>query len=96
MSSSSAAPSASTACFAVQARAEPGVMPRVLEVFAKRGLVPSQWHSSLAGPERDTIHIDIQVEGMEAALVEYIARCLRQLADIDIVLISEKRYAQSA
>ena len=30
-----------TACFSVHARAEPGVMPRVLELFAKRGLVPS-------------------------------------------------------
>jgi len=96
MSLSSDAPFASTACFAVEARAEPGVMPRVLEIFAKRGLVPSQWHSSLAGPERDTIHIDIQVEGMERALVEYLARCIRQLADIETVLTSEKRYAQSA
>ena len=27
-----------TACFSVHAHAEPGVMPRVLELFAKRGL----------------------------------------------------------
>jgi acetolactate synthase small subunit len=85
-----------TACFAVQARAEPGAMPRVLELFAKRGLVPAQWHSSLAGPERRELHIDIQVEGMERELAEYVARCLRQLADVEIVLTSEKRYARSA
>ncbi len=85
-----------TACFAVQARAEPGVMPRVLELFAKRGLVPSQWHATLAGPARDELHIDIQVEGMARALAEYVARCLRQLADVDVVLISEKRYAETA
>ncbi len=36
-----------TACFAVHARAEPGVMPRVLEQFAKRGLIPSNWHSDV-------------------------------------------------
>ena len=43
-----------TACFSVQARAEPGVMPRVLELFAKRGLVPQRWHSAAAGtaPQR--------------------------------------------
>ena len=34
-----------TACFSVHAHADPGVMPRVLELFAKRGLVPSAWHS---------------------------------------------------
>ena len=84
------------ACFAVQARAEPGAMPRVLELFAKRGLVPSQWHSTLAGPARDELHIDIQVEGMARALAEYMARCLRQLADVEVVLISEKRYAETA
>ena len=38
-----------TACFSVHARAEPGVMPRVLELFAKRGLVPSFWQSSTSG-----------------------------------------------
>ncbi|HYB08228.1 MAG TPA: hypothetical protein VEJ16_00995 [Alphaproteobacteria bacterium] len=85
-----------TACFAVEARPEPGVMPRVLELFAKRGFVPTQWHSSVGGPGRGQISIDIQIEGMDGALAEYIARCLRQLADVDSVLISEKRYAQSA
>lgn len=85
-----------TACFSVEARADPGVMPRVLELFAKRGLVPSQWRSALGGAAGAELHIDIQVEGMERALADYIARCLRQLADVEIVLTSEKRYAQRA
>ena len=33
-------------CFSVHAAAEPGVMPRVLELFAKRGLVPHKWQSA--------------------------------------------------
>jgi hypothetical protein len=41
-----------TAYFSVHARAEPGVMPRVLELFAKRGLVPSVWHSALSVSDR--------------------------------------------
>jgi acetolactate synthase small subunit len=96
MLSSSDTTLASTACFAVQARPEPGVMPRVLELFAKRGFVPTQWHSSVGGPGRGQIDIDIQIEGMDMALAEYIARCLRQLADVESVLTSEKRYARSA
>jgi acetolactate synthase regulatory subunit len=84
---------APTACFSVEARAEPGVMPRVLEVFAKRGLVPSRWHSTLVGAAGDELHIDIQVEGMEQPLADYVARTLRQLADVEVVLTSEKRYA---
>ena len=34
-----------TACFSVVARAEPGVLPRVIELFAKRGLVPTRCHA---------------------------------------------------
>ena len=42
-----------TACFSVQAVADPSVMPRVLELFAKRGLIPARWHSDLGGrPDR--------------------------------------------
>jgi len=87
--------SSPTACFAVEARADPGVMPRVLELFAKRGLVPSQWRSALGGAAGAELHIDIQVEGMERALSDYIARCLRQLPQVEIVLTSEKRYAEA-
>ncbi len=94
--SSAAAPAprsepASTACFAVHARAEPGVMPRVLELFAKRGLVPSSWHSTVAGTENRELTIDIQMRGMEAALADYVAACLRQIVGVDVVLTSRKR-----
>ena len=36
-----------TVCFSIQAAAEPGVMPRVLELFAKRNLVPERWVSGV-------------------------------------------------
>ena len=80
-----------TACFAVHAAAEPGVMPRVLELFAKRGLVPSAWHSSVGGAAEDELTIDIQVKGMEGELATYVAACLRQLPFVEVVLTSEKR-----
>ena len=35
--------------FSVQARPEPGVMPRILELFAKRGLVPQRFAGANAG-----------------------------------------------
>lgn len=81
-----------TACFAVHARAEPGVMPRVMELFAKRGLVPSSWHSSVGGAGGEELTIDVQVLGMAPDLAEYVAACLRQLAYVEVVLTSEKRY----
>ena len=76
-----------TACFAVHARAEPGVMPRVLELFAKRALVPTAWASRVTG---DEVAIDIQMRGMEQDLADYVAACLRQIVHVDVVLTSQR------
>jgi hypothetical protein len=93
MSSASESSNSVTACFAVQARAEPGILPRVLEPFAKRGLIPAQWHSALAGAAHDELHIEIQLEDVARDLADFIARCLRQIPDVEIVLTSEKGHA---
>jgi acetolactate synthase small subunit len=78
-----------TACFAVHARAEPGVMPRVLELFAKRGLVPSFWQSSTSG-DRTQLKIDIQMYGLGSETVAYMAACLRQIISVEVVVTSQK------
>ena len=75
-------------CFSVQARAEPGVMPRVVELFAKRGLVPQKWHSSASG---EALTIDVQMAGLGRDLAAYIARCMRQITGVETVLTSETR-----
>ncbi len=82
-----------TFCFAISARPEPAVMPRVLEPFCKRGLVPSRWHAVCGGP--DELVIDLQV-ALDPALVELVAASLRQIVGVESVLTSEKRYALSA
>ena len=76
-----------TACFSVHAHAESGVMPRVLELFAKRGLVPQRWHSAAAGT---ALTIDVQIGGLGRDTADYIARCMRQIAGVDTVLTSER------
>lgn len=78
-------------CFSILAEAEPGVMPRVLELFAKRGLTPTRWHSDLSGPN---LSIDIQMDGLDVATGDYIARCLRQVFQIEAVLTSQKHVVQ--
>src|SRR6516225_12038126 len=79
-----------TACFSVDAHAEPGVMPRVLELFAKRGLVPSFWQSSTSGGDRTRLTIDIQMRGLGRDAMDYIAACLRQITFVEVVLTSQK------
>ena len=77
-----------TVCFSVQARAEPGVMPRVVELFAKRGLVPQQWHSTAAGP---VLTIEVQMNGLGPDLTGYIAHSIRQIIGVETVFTSETR-----
>jgi hypothetical protein len=86
---------AETHCFAIRADATPGMMSRVLELFAKRNLVPTRWHSDvIVAPLRDgggtSLQIDVQMEGIEADLAAYIARCLRQIYGVESVLTSTK------
>lgn len=73
-----------TTFFSVQARAEPGVMPRVLELFAKRGLVPELWHSAVVRPG-NRLTIDVEVAGL-GETADYVANCLRQITGVEVVL----------
>jgi acetolactate synthase small subunit len=74
-----------TTAFSVQARAEPGVMPRLLELFAKRGLVPERWHSVVVRPGM-RLAIDIEIAGLGDDTVEYVANCMRQVTGVELVL----------
>ncbi len=78
------------ACFSIQAEAEPGVMPRVLELFAKRGLVPRRWVSDVTGPGGRELAIDVQIAGLAPETQAYLARCLRQIWGVGTVLTSER------
>jgi acetolactate synthase small subunit len=71
--------------FSVHARAEPGVMPRVLELFAKRGLVPAVWHSARCPADQTRLTIEIRMGGLGQDVTEYIAACLRQIASVEAV-----------
>ena len=80
----------STFCFSVQAAATPGVMPRVMEFFAKRGLVPHRWVSQVTGPGGRELTLDIQVAGLAPDTGAYIAHCIEGLYDVERVLTTQK------
>jgi hypothetical protein len=63
-------------------------MARVLEQFAKRGLIPMRWHSDII--ECDVMQIDIQVVALSTALGEDIARCLCAIVGVRSVLTTGK------
>ena len=71
----SASPSLQTplvSCFSLVASADPGVFARVINVFAKRGLIPDQVYSTRVGPRGEDLHINLQV-------AEYVSWCVYRL-----------------
>ena len=80
-----------TFCLTVRTVADPGSLPRVLEVFAKRGLVPSKLFSVATGA--DELTVDLQVAGLDDDLGAVIANQLRSQVGIETVLTSVKTEA---
>jgi len=84
-----------TACFSVMAEPDPASLPRVLEFFAKRGLVPASVQSRLFEAE-ECLHVDVQVRTLTREESDYIARCLRAMPLVRQVLTSERHRALEA
>jgi acetolactate synthase small subunit len=75
-------------CFCVTAQAEPGVLARIVALFAKRGLTPTdlraEWNEGGAG----TLKIYVQMAGMDPDLAAYIAQCMRAIVAVSDVQVS--------
>jgi len=80
-------------CFSVFAAPEACVMPRVLEYFAKRGLVPARFHGDVVDDGADGLVIDVHVDGLAAETADHIAACLREIVYVERVLTAVKRPA---
>jgi acetolactate synthase small subunit len=78
---------APSTCFAVHAIAEPGVISRVLEQFAKRGLMPARLVAD-GSNEVGLLDIDIQVPNLTAQDGKQIARSLRAIIGVCVVVSS--------
>ena len=61
--------------FFVSADIDPGTLPRVLELFAKRGLTPDSIHADC---RENALAIDISIY-KDADLAAYIGCCLREI-----------------
>lgn len=81
-------------CFSIAAEADPSVLPRILDMIAMFDLVPERCHVSRSdrGPERPLM-IDLQIAGLDDALVHLIEKKLERMVLVTQVLCSEKRRA---
>ena len=75
----------STVRYCFEADAEPGVLPRALELLAKRGLVPAR---VFAQADADALSVEIEVEGL-ARLGQlrclYVGQCLGEIVGVRAV-----------
>lgn len=69
----------STVRYCFEADAEPGVLPRALELLAKRGLVPARVFAQAAD---DALSVEIEVEGLEPETADHVGFCLGQIVGV--------------
>ena len=62
--------------FLIDADPSPGLLPRLLQPYAKRDLVPDRMWSHRAG---DTLHVEIAMEAMPAEVVHVVEGNLLQV-----------------
>lgn len=71
--------------YSVTAEAEPSVLPRVIEPFAKLGLTPVSLH---AATENGRMSIDLGMTGLEDKMARHVADGLRQVVGVEQVLLA--------
>ncbi len=65
--------------FLLDADASPGLLPRLLQPFARRDLIPDRMWSHRAG---DTMHVEIALEAMPEEDVHLVEGNLRQVVGV--------------
>ena len=72
----------STVRYCFEADVEPAVLPRALELLAKRGLVPARVFAQAID---DTLSVEIEVEGLESETADHVGRSLAQIVGVRAV-----------
>ena len=78
----SATPSRDVAYFAVTANADPGAMLRILELFAKRGLVLDYCRMDRFG---DKLSDELEIAGLDPEQAAYIGWCIGEIYLVNAV-----------
>jgi acetolactate synthase small subunit len=77
-------------CFSLAAQPDPGLLPRVLELFAKRGLVPTRFFGQIDNSPEPRLELDIQAAGLTAEVAAHMARSMGQIVGVQQVLMAER------
>lgn len=81
------------ATFTVRAAAEPQALPRLIELFALRSLLPRRWAAEVRGSALD---VRIEVPGLAPGQAQQLAQRMRQMVLVERVLLEGQGLARSA
>ena len=71
-----------SARYLVQGASEPGLLPRLVEPFAKLGTVPSRVHASREAGDGSDMTVDLRLTGVEPRTAELIEIALRRVVGV--------------
>lgn len=83
----SSRPQPGTHSFLIQAQPEPSVLLRVLELFALRGLLPSEVTCKRTGEKNVGLHIHIAIDGLPPQKAAHLAARMRNFIPVSRVVL---------
>lgn len=72
---------ATTAYFSVTADADPGLLPRLVALIAKRGLIPTRLHAFLDS-SHEILSVELEMEDLSAMIADHIGLCIGQIPGV--------------
>lgn len=73
-----------TAHFTIGSQADPGLLPRLLALFAKRGLIPDHFESR-RDLRLDSLAICLAMNGLDSIVADHIEKVIGQIPGIFLV-----------
>ena len=74
------------ALFFVTGEADPGLLPRLIEPFAKLGLVPARAHASAEDGDGRELSADLRVNGVDRQTAHLLDNALRRVVGVRTVI----------
>ncbi len=85
-----------TARYTLTAIPDPSVMSRVLELFAKRNLVPDYFSGALVQSQDPVLEMTVELAGLDEQLTGYLGRCMEQITYVLAVQVCDRRQCGAA
>jgi hypothetical protein len=83
-------------CFSVTGKAAPGLMLRIMKLWAKRGLMPDRWHGEKSEMETGDVRLDIETSDFDFAAARHVAESIRGVFGVTQVVVCEKHIVATA